>query len=273
MTLVDINQEHVELAMLEADELGRWAFLARYGFGAATTYLVRHDGHFYDPKALVGAAHGFVADGQPLGVRELDATEAVSRIRALGYEVISFSGLWWVNQGATYRQERDGGYVWAPKVTKAGHPVAHHVAVSKLRRGQLIVHYSEGAIRAIGYVADEPQSVAKPSEITNDAWDSDGYGCQVTYRILDSPIPKDEVPNRTAEVGPFDRNGDVKQGYLFQVQDASAFQLLEFLSARVPDLFSEPHKPEREEHCLIAPESVDAIYEAARRSTTWRKPS
>jgi hypothetical protein len=27
---------------------------------------------------------------------------------------------WWVNQGATYRQERDGEYLWAPKESKSG---------------------------------------------------------------------------------------------------------------------------------------------------------
>src|SRR6478735_3015766 len=134
VTLADITREHVDLAMLEADELGRQGFLDRYGFGAATTYLVRNEGRFYDPKALVGASHSFTNSGEALGVRDLDATEAVGRLRTLGYEIVSFAGLWWVNQGSTYRQEREGGYVWAPKVTKAGHAVAHHVAVSRLRK-------------------------------------------------------------------------------------------------------------------------------------------
>lgn len=231
--------------MLEADELGRLNFLQKYGFGAATTYLVRHRGRFYDPKALIGASHGFTASDAPLGVKDLDATEALSRLRSLEFEIVSFAGLWWVNQGSTYRQESDGGYVWAPKVTRAGHAVAHHVAVSKLRRGQLIVHYSDGAVRAVGYVAGEPQSVRKPDELTGDAWDADGYGCEVTYRVLSTPIPKSDVPNRSAEVGPFDRNGDVKQGYLFPVQDASTFELLEFFDGRVPDLFTVPERLSR----------------------------
>lgn len=240
MTLMDITREHVELAMLEADELGRAEFLKTYGFGPATTYLVRHSGRFYDPKALVGVAHQFTGAGAPLGVDDLDATEAVGRLRRLGFEIVGFNGLWWVNQGSTYRQERNGGYVWAPKVTKAGHAVAHHVAVSKLRKGQLIVHYSEGAVRAVGYVAAPPQSVPKPKELTGDAWGEDGYGCEVTYRVLDSPIPKAEVPNRGPDVGPFDRNGDVKQGYLFPIRDSDTFALLEFLNDRVPDLFEVP---------------------------------
>lgn len=35
--------------------------------------------------------------------------------------------VWWVNQGRTYSDERDGGYIWAPSVTKAGRPASHHV--------------------------------------------------------------------------------------------------------------------------------------------------
>ncbi|MGZ3357218.1 MAG: McrB family protein [Isosphaeraceae bacterium] len=236
----DIGNEHVELAMAEAEELGRGSFLAKYGFGHATTYLVRHDGRFFDPKALVGVAHGFTESGRPLTVNDFDATEGIARLRTLGFEIVPFKGLWWVNQGATYKHEQEGGYVWAPKLTKAGRPAAHHVAVSQLRPGQQIVHYASGAIRAIGYVAADPESVRKPDELTGDAWDVDGYGCRVAYRELQQPIPRNQVPNRTAAVGPFDVNGDLKQGYLFRVADDELFPLLEFLNLQVPDLFVEP---------------------------------
>lgn len=243
MTLGDIDEDHVLLAMAEADEMGRGPFLEQYGFGYATTYLVRHEGKFYDPKALVGAAHGFIEGGSPLRVNDLDATEAVARLRALDFEIVPFRGLWWVNQGATYRQEREGGYVWAPKMTKAGRPAAHHVAVSQLRVGQQIVHYAQGSVRAVGYVVEDPESVHKPDELTGDAWDVDGYGCRVAYRTLATPIPRDEVPNRSPSVGPFDVNGDLKQGYLYRVSDDELFPLLELLNARVPDLFVEPQRP------------------------------
>lgn len=265
MTLRDIDHDHVQLAMKEADELGRAAFLEKYGFGIATTYLVRHEGRFYDPKALVGAAHGFTDLGAPLKVNDLDATEAVARLRTLEFEVVPFKCLWWVNQGSTYKQERDGGYVWAPKVTKAGHPVAHHVAVSQLRVGQQLVHYSASAVRAIGYVAAGPEGVRKPDELTGDAWDADGYGCQVTYRVLHDPIPRNDVPNRSADVGPFDVNGDVKQGYLFPVNDQEVFPLLEFLNERVPDFFVEPPaaigRPFQKPSEVVVPLPEDPIHD------------
>jgi hypothetical protein len=59
MALGDVTRNGVLEAVAEFDRLGREAFLRKYGFGPATTYsLVINDRH-YDPKAIVGVAHGF----------------------------------------------------------------------------------------------------------------------------------------------------------------------------------------------------------------------
>ena len=41
--------------------------------------------------------------------------------------------------------------------------------------------------------------------------------------VLESSIARNDVPNRTAKVGPFDINGDVKQGYLFKFSTMKRF--------------------------------------------------
>ena len=80
--------------------------------------------------------------------------EALERVRSvLGDGPMK---VWWVNQGQSYRPERDGWFVWAPLQTKAGRPVAHHSNVSRLRPGDAVVHYSQGFIRAIGEVIGPP---------------------------------------------------------------------------------------------------------------------
>lgn len=59
MGLLDITDPSAVLeAMREADSLGRDAFLAATGFGRGRFYVLRHDGREYDPKAIVGVAHG-----------------------------------------------------------------------------------------------------------------------------------------------------------------------------------------------------------------------
>jgi hypothetical protein len=230
--------------MQEAREAGRRAFIEDNGFGYASTYLLLVDGELYDPKAIVGVAHGFVHDRDRLQANEFDATEAVDRLRKLDYDVVAFNGLWWVNQSATYAEERAGGFVWAPQAGKNGRPVPHHVAVSKLRVGQKIVHCANGTIRSVGTVVEPPRSEAKPSQLGGE-WADKGYLCPVAFRDLVPSVSKNDVPNRAPEVGPFDINGNLKQAYLTKVADAETFPLLEFLLKRQPDLFDPISDDER----------------------------
>lgn len=46
----------VEKAVERYDQLGRTAFLREYGFGAAKSYFLLHNGKHYDAKAIAGAA-------------------------------------------------------------------------------------------------------------------------------------------------------------------------------------------------------------------------
>lgn len=66
MALKDLTDpKAVRRAMDEFDELGRAAFLAKYGFGRAISFFVMEGDRLYDSKALAGAAHGF-QHGKPL---------------------------------------------------------------------------------------------------------------------------------------------------------------------------------------------------------------
>ena len=114
---------------------------------------------------------------------------------------------WWVNQGSTYAQEMKGEYVWAPTKTKAGHPVEHHVNVSRLQPGDAIIHYADGAIRAIGFVRGTPGLQLRPPELPGHVWADEGHAAKVEYHPLNDPIRIDEVQGRTPDGGPFDRNG------------------------------------------------------------------
>ncbi|MGW1711257.1 HNH endonuclease [Streptomyces sp. NPDC002206] len=52
-----ITRESVLKALAEHDELGRVAFLAKYGFGEARSYVLVHEEQEYDSKAVAGVAH------------------------------------------------------------------------------------------------------------------------------------------------------------------------------------------------------------------------
>ncbi|MEU2281039.1 hypothetical protein ABZ614_03530 [Streptomyces sp. NPDC013178] len=90
MALMDISASHVMQAIEEFDRLGRDAFLEHHGFGRARRYFLQHDGKFYDSKAILGVAHGYVAGHEVLCSSEFSGGEghAVSLLRQLGFTVI-----------------------------------------------------------------------------------------------------------------------------------------------------------------------------------------
>ena len=128
---------------------------------------------------------------------------------------------WWVNQGQTYAKERDGSYIWAPQKTKSGTPASHHTAVADVRRGDRIIHYAKGHIRAAGIAVSDGREQRRPDELSGDAWEVDGYSADVEYHELDRPIPLAEIDisYREGGGGPFTAAGAVQQGYLFRAGD------------------------------------------------------
>src|SRR3954454_9776323 len=92
MGLSDLSDpDAVRAAIREVDELGRDAFLDKYGFGRSTRYVVAYDGEDYDVKGIAAAAHGFqFPDQGPLRPDKsytsgLDTT--VRKLESLGFEV------------------------------------------------------------------------------------------------------------------------------------------------------------------------------------------
>ncbi|GAA1402758.1 hypothetical protein GCM10009639_46570 [Kitasatospora putterlickiae] len=79
-------------AIAEYDELGRRAFLTRYGYGKADQYHVQYSDRLYGAKALAGAAYGFQhpMTGAPRNT-QFSGGEAHANavLRALGFTVLN----------------------------------------------------------------------------------------------------------------------------------------------------------------------------------------
>jgi hypothetical protein len=92
MALNDLTSPHaVRQALEEFEQLGRSAFLTKYGFGQAREYFVRSDGKMYDSKAVVGAAYGYqYPDRGPLKAIDFSGGEATvqAKLEELGFEVV-----------------------------------------------------------------------------------------------------------------------------------------------------------------------------------------
>ena len=91
MELTQLSDPQAVLdAITEFDELGRGAFLAKYGFGEALSYFIRWDGKYYDSKAIAGAAvgHQFPAEG-PLSNNDFSGGKStvLQKMAELGFAV------------------------------------------------------------------------------------------------------------------------------------------------------------------------------------------
>ncbi|WP_185974726.1 AAA family ATPase [Deinococcus detaillensis] len=130
---------------------------------------------------------------------------------------------WWVNQGQTYAEERQQGYVWAS--ADSGVNIEHHENVMRLRPGDRIIHYAAQAIQAVGTVTAPPVSVT--DELSSEVIPTkrSGYMAAVLYQPLTPPLSIAELPDdvRRADLGPFDKNGKVRQVYLWPL-DPAVFQ-------------------------------------------------
>ena len=83
-----VAEHHVRQAVAEYDRLGQDEFLAHYGFGRATAYLLIVDGKAYDSKAILGVAYR-LATGKPMGPHDFSGgvQGAAGVLRRLGFYV------------------------------------------------------------------------------------------------------------------------------------------------------------------------------------------
>lgn len=107
--------------------------------------------------------------------------------------------VYYVYQGETYDEERSGGYVWSPKLTKNGKKNAGYTMMTNVKMGDFILHNSNGKIMAV--------SIAKAD-------------CK------DGKQPK-ELADHYKEGSAFTVKGTGKQQYMCSIDDEQAVYLLE----------------------------------------------
>jgi hypothetical protein len=87
------SRDAVLAAMAEFDQIGRDAFLAKYGFGPSREYIVVENGRRYDSKALLGGAYSHQFDGhERLRSEDFSGGDETRRVfERLGFEVRSMA--------------------------------------------------------------------------------------------------------------------------------------------------------------------------------------
>lgn len=94
MVVQDLTQPSAILqAVAEFDNLGRSAFLARYGFSVSTKFFLVHESNCYDTKAIIGVAHAYqFPERGPLRPGDfsggLGPGQAATVLERLGFDVV-----------------------------------------------------------------------------------------------------------------------------------------------------------------------------------------
>src|SRR5690625_3017531 len=99
--------------------------------------------------------------------------------------------VWWVNQGRTFRHESANSYFWAPLRDRRGATPPHWRRMEEVRAGDIVLHYSEGYVRAISLVQVPAQRELYPRDSHGDYGGREGNLIYTQYFKLDPPVPRD----------------------------------------------------------------------------------
>lgn len=130
---------------------------------------------------------------------------------------------WWVNQSS-----RSGPaineIVWAPTASKARRSIPQHWKNMELvEAGDTIFHYTAQQVVGVSTATGRGRPTPKPYvDRSDEDWVEEGLQIPLEYQPLDSPVAKRDIPldvrsRARTPAGPFDKNGDISQGYLFPV--------------------------------------------------------
>jgi predicted restriction endonuclease len=107
----------------------------------------------------------------------------------------------WVNQKQTYKQEREGGYLWAPKRGSDGKQHWGWKTMTKVNQGDIIFNNVNGALRSYCVATSAAYDFSKPAELEQE-WEQQGWKINVRYIDLQSPIVISEHLNEIGDLFP-----------------------------------------------------------------------
>jgi hypothetical protein len=114
-------------------------------------------------------------------------------VNSAASQKIAKPSYFWVNQGATFEEERELGIIWAPQRNSAGHPLLHWQRLLQVKEGDVIFSCANQRIRAVSVALSGGHGVPlKP--ITSGAWkDGPGYQVDLAYEKPVVPLGKAQL--------------------------------------------------------------------------------
>ena len=144
--------------------------------------------------------------------------------------------VWWVFQNESYERSREGGYLWAPLVDKAGHKKSHWETMAEVKSGDVIISCRDRKIVATSVAKSAAYLAEQPDSRDAEFWTGNGRRVDVAYVDLPDEVPLDELadlfPRLQLPGGPLASTGRGKQGFLFAVHPRAAQELFNRLDRK-----------------------------------------
>ena len=143
---------------------------------------------------------------------------------------------YWVNQGKTYKEEKEGGYLWAPIKNSKGNSFFHWENMTKLKPNDIVFNYRKGFIVGYCEIKTKHFLAPQPEEFNVDVeWENEGYMIDAEYVLFSEPIDIKtayKVINQylPEKYSPMNISGielkiKANQGYLYEFSQKAAQEL------------------------------------------------
>ncbi len=129
-----------------------------------------------------------------------------------------------VFQNRTFYEEKNGGFLWAPKYGKDGGTKSHWAMMKNIHKGDAIIHSVKKEIVAISFALTDCYSSPRPEGGFTD-WERDGWRVDVEYHtfrrgIITSDYMDTFMKLQPGLYAPFNSIGRGNTGYLFKANKA-----------------------------------------------------
>lgn len=146
----------------------------------------------------------------------------------------------WVFQNRTFKEESQGGFLWAPQKNESGRPQHHWTRMKSIKQGDAIIHSVDRKIVAVSIAKADCYAAQKPSG-NFDEWQDQGWRVDSKYFIFDETIStkdyaKEIISKQPEKYAPINKAGDGNTGYLFSAtEDLFVFLLWEIAACQSRD--------------------------------------
>lgn len=151
---------------------------------------------------------------------------------------------YWVNQGKTYKEEKKGGYLWAPLKNISGNPVFHWDTMDKLLINDIVFNYSNKAVLGYSIVKSLPYLTPKPAEFNWGVnWKDEGRMCDVEYYDFEQNLKLSDIPADILRLFPklhsplISTGLAANQGYLYKISEECGSKILEVANVNSVNYF------------------------------------